>query len=98
KTPFESGAHAAAKVGEHIRLRDPPSGSVGDSNVQHLSMATQVVETAHYFLDWRDLVPCMNPVEVNVVRLEAAKTRLHGLDHVLSLIAGRVGVLSRQRV
>jgi len=50
------------------------------------------------FLDRRELVPDMNAVKVDVVGLQTAKARVHGLHHALAMIARRVRIVSRHGI
>src|SRR6266436_8945283 len=82
----------SAQLGKCIRLRDPPRGGIRNSDVEHLALANQIVQSAHDFFDWRNLVPHVDPVQVDVVGLQSLETRFHCLHHTFAVIAGRVRI------
>ncbi len=55
-----------------IRLRDFPRGSVGDADVAHLTGTHEILERGQRLFDRRVPVPIVEPVQVDVVRLQAA--------------------------
>jgi hypothetical protein len=81
-----------AKMRERVGLRDPPCGSVGDSDVENFALANEVVECAHGFFGGSELIPDVHPVEIDVIGFEALQAGLDGLDHVFAVIAGGVCV------
>ena len=44
------------------------------------------------FFDRGNLVPDVNPVQVDVIGLQPLEVRFHGLHHILAVIAGRVRI------
>ena len=86
-------ARPAAQVGQHVGLGDDPGGGVGDAEVEQLARAHQIVQGPHDLLDGRGVVPLVQPVQIDVVRLQPAQAGLHRLDEVLAMVAGGVGVV-----
>src|SRR5258705_1607444 len=68
------------------------AGCVGDADVADLAGAHQVLERRHRFLDRRVHVPVVQPIEIDVVGLEAAQRILAGRDNVLAARSTAVGV------
>src|SRR5882762_7396010 len=85
-------------MSECVRLRDPPGGSIRDACVEYLAGSNQIVESSHDLVDGRDLIPDMDPIQVDVVGLQPFETRLHGLHHTLALVARGVRVCAWKSV
>src|SRR4029077_19517913 len=77
---------------------DPPGRRIGDSDIKHLSLTNEIVQGAHYFLDRSDLVPDMNPIQVDVISLKPLQTSFDCLHHVLAVITRCVWVRARSGV
>ena len=58
---------------QHLRLRDLPRSCIGEADVAHLGGLDEVVESAHGLLDWREAVPIMEVVQIDVVGLQGAQ-------------------------
>ena len=69
----------AAEARDHVGLGDLPRRRVRNAEVAHLARAHEVLERRHRLLDRRVHVPVVQPVEVDVVGLQApqrlARTR-----------------------
>jgi len=77
-------------VGQCIRLSDPPRWGIRNSDVEHFALANQIIQPSHDFFDWGNLVPHVDPIEIDVIGLQPLETRSHCLHHILALVAGRV--------
>jgi hypothetical protein len=58
----------------------------------------EVIERAHHFFDWCDSVPDVDPVKIDVARLQAPEAGFDGLDHAFAVVARGVGVFAGDRV
>src|SRR5580693_5824214 len=77
---------------------DPPGRGIRNSDVEHLTLANQVIQPSHDFFDRRNLVPDVDPVQVDVVGLQPPEARFHSLHHILTLITGRVRIGARSSI
>src|SRR6266516_525024 len=83
--PYKWGP--AAKVSQSIRPRHNPGRGIRDPNVENLPRAYLVVEHPHQFVNRGQRIPDMDPVQVEVVDVQAVKAALEGLDQALSVVA-----------
>ena len=90
-----SKGRPSAQLGKCIRLGDPPGRGIRNPDVEHLALANQVIQPSHHFFDRRDLVPDVDPIQVDVVGLQPPEARFHSLHHILTLIAGRIRIGAR---
>ena len=58
---------------QRVRLRDPPGRGIGDADVEHFACGNQVIQSAHDLFHRRDLVPDVNPIEIDVVGLQSLR-------------------------
>ena len=63
----------AAKTRGHVRLSDLPRRRIRHADVAHLTRAHEILERRHRFLNRRVDVPVVEPVEIDVVGLQAAQ-------------------------
>ena len=73
----------------------PPTPAHPRCRVEHLARTHEIIESPHHLFDWRDLVPNVQPVEIDVIRPQPFQAGLDRLHHVLALVATRVGVCAR---
>ena len=81
-------------IGPH----DPPGRSIRNSAVEHLALPNQVIQPSHDFFNRRDLVPDVDPVQVDVIGLQPSEARLHRLHHILTVIARGVRIGARSGI
>ena len=85
---------STAKLGQGVGLGHEPGRHVRYPGVEDFALTHQVVEGPHDFFDGRDLVPNVQPIEVDVVGLEPFQTGLQRLHHALAMVAGGVRVIA----
>src|SRR5690606_1987841 len=69
-----------------------PRRGIGEADMAHLAGTHQVIEGAEGFLDGGVAIPEVHPVQVDVVRLQAAQGFLAGPEDILAARAAGVGV------
>ena len=82
----------AAEPRDDVGLGDLPRRRVGDAEVADLARAHEIVERGHRLLDRRVRVPVVQPVEIDVVGLQAAQRLLAGGDDRLAARAAAVRI------
>jgi hypothetical protein len=55
----------------------PPGRRIGDARIKHFARPNQVVQSAHDLFDRRDLIPDVNPLEIDIVGSQPFETRFH---------------------
>jgi hypothetical protein len=65
-----------------------------DPGVEDFSLPHKIVEGPHNLLDGGDLVPDVQPVQVDVVGYQPFQTGFYSLHHALAVVAGSVGVFA----
>src|SRR5579859_7843823 len=78
--------------GQRIGPGNVPGGSIRKPVVQNLPLAHEVAERGNHFFDWSDSIPSMQPVEIDVVRFQAAERAFQGTINILAAIASSVGI------
>src|SRR5690349_16264146 len=81
-----------AVVGQRLGFGGPPGRDVAQSDGADLPAAYQRVEGGHHLVDVGELVPYVEPIEVDVVGLQAAQRCLDGGEDVLATVTAAVGV------
>ena len=66
--------------------------------MEDLALPNEIIERPHHFVQRRDLVPDVQPVEVDVVSLKSLQTGFDRPHHVLPLVAPGIGVGPRHGV
>src|SRR5256885_9827272 len=61
-------------------FRSNPGRGIRDPNVENLARPHLVVERPHQFVNRRQRIPDMHPVQVDVVGVQAAEAALQGLN------------------
>jgi len=93
-----SKARPAMCLGKRVCLRDPPGGRIGNTSVKDLALRDEVIEGSHHFIDGRELIPDMEPIEVDVIGAEALEAGLNSAHHALAVITAGIGtsILARK--
>ena len=87
----------SAQLGKCIRLGDPPRRGIRNSDVERLALANQIIQPSHDFFDRRNLVPHVDPIEIDVIGLQPLQARFYRLHHILALVTSRVRICARSR-
>ena len=82
----------AAETRGEVGFGDLPRRGVRDAEVAHLAGPNEVVERGHRLLDGGVHVPDVQPVQVDVVGLQAPQRVLAGVDQRLAARAAAVGI------
>src|SRR6202140_4722522 len=67
--------------------RNSPGREIGETSINDLASADEIVETAGYLFHWCDEVIHVNEIEIDAIGLQPFKTRFDRLDHVLPVVA-----------
>src|SRR5258708_27517510 len=79
-----------------LRFRDLPGRKIRKADVADLARGHQVVEPAQGFLDRRGAIPEMQPVDIDIIGLEAAQRRFALLYQCLAAGAAAVRIALEQ--
>ena len=77
---------------ERLRARGVPRGHIGKTGVADFAFAHEVVERADNFLDGRDLVPAMEPVEIDKIGAEPLERGFERAVDIFAAIAAGIGI------
>src|SRR5262249_61859800 len=69
-----------------------PSWITRKPEIPNLSRLHEVVQSRHHLFDWRDRIPGMQPVEIDVVGLKSFQRAFHRAINILASIAASIWI------
>ncbi len=88
-------AFLALLLGERVRARHIPGGSVGKAVVANLAGAHQIGERVDHFFHRRHRVPGVQPIQIDEIGIQPFERRVDGAVDVLAAVAARIGIAGR---